>query len=111
MVIIGAYYYNLLLWFPFYFTFIHYGQYASYLSLIVPICLAVGSISFQNLIGLCPSFTHWVSSLLYLLAVIIHWALLEVNKADGHTAVGLYFILVVAGSFIIGGPFAEIGIN
>ena len=111
MVIIGAYYYNLLLWFPFYFTFIHYGQYASYLSLIVPICLAVGSISFQNLIGLCPSFTHWVSSLLYLLAAIAHRALLEVNKADGQTAVGLYFMLVVTGSFIVEGPYAEIGIN
>ena len=72
---VNAYYYNMLLWFPFYFTFIHYGQYASYLSIIAPICLVIGSIFFQNLAKLCPTFTHWVGSLFYLIAVGIQWAL------------------------------------
>ena len=106
-----TYYYNLLLWFPFYFTFIHHGQYASYLSIISPICLVIGNAFFQNLIKLCPSFTHWVSCLFYLMVVVIHWVLLEINKADEAGSISLYFILIVAASFIVGGPYSEITLN
>ena len=73
---ISAYYYNLFLWFPFYFTFIHYEEYASYLSIILPIAYVVGNILFQNLTKLCSTFIHWVCAIFYLMAIGIHWALL-----------------------------------
>ena len=103
---ITTYYYNLLLWIPFYFTFIHYGQYASYLSIVSPICMVLGNVFFQNLVKLCPAFTHWVSCSFYLLTIIIHWALLEVNRADEAGFIGLYFVLIIAASFIVGGPYS-----
>ena len=107
--LLNAYYYNLLLWFPFYFTFIHYDQYATYLSILSPICSVIGSYFYQHLIGLCPTFTHWITTLFCLLATIIHFILTEVNRADESGSVGLYFILITVVSLIIAGPLTEIG--
>ena len=108
---LAAFYYNLLLWFPFYFNLIDYGRYASYLSIIFPICLVLGNVFFQNFIKLCPTFTHWTSSVFHTLTVIINLALFLVNKADENASVELYFCLIIASSFIMGGPYTQIGIH
>ena len=93
----------------FYFNLIDYGRYASYLSIIFPICLILGNVFFQNFVKLCPTYTHWVSSVFHALTVIINLALFLVNKADENASVGLYFCLIIASSFIMGGPYTQIG--
>ena len=77
----------------------------------LPIWIVIGNAFFQNLVKLCPTSTHWVSCLFYLMVVIIHWVLFEVNKTDETSSIGVYFILIVAAGFIVGGPYASLGLN
>ena len=66
--IIG-FYYNILLWYPYYFTFIGYGAYATHLSVITPLLAFAGCLAFESLIKLCPRYSHWfISGLLMVVA-------------------------------------------
>ena len=70
---LGGFYYSVLLWFPFYFTYIGYEEYSNYLSIICPLISFGGSLAFGYLLSFCKSINHWIMSAFLISAIVVHY--------------------------------------
>ena len=96
----GVFYYNLLLWMPFYFANSNYKEAASYLSIISPLFNVIGSFCFEGPMKLCQKYSHWIISFILLLHAIAYYFILEISKTSlqDSSNLGLYFILLSIGN-------------
>ena len=98
-------YYNILLWFPYYFTRIGYASHATNFSVISAFLMFFGCLVFESLIKFCPSYCHWVISALLVGATVFQFQMIfladEPSSAEG---VQTFFLLILAESLCLSGP-------
>lgn len=115
IVAIALCYYNILLWFPYYFSFIGFQDYASYLSIICPISIFFGGIFFESLMKLCARFDKHVTTFLILIFIFTNYCIILIhrNETEGNRnqTVFLYFMSIVLGTLALSGPYNRLFIK
>ena len=76
-VLVVGLYYNMLLWFPYYFTSIGYASHATNLSVISSFMMFFGCLVFESVARLCPNYCHWVISALLIGAAGIQFQMIS----------------------------------
>jgi len=109
MVILSICYYNVLLWYPYYFELIGYNTYSSFFSIVIPISLAFGGMLFENILKKVP---HQINKFMigsiffYFLSNVF---LIIVHRSDEkNDNVIAYFIIVSIGNLGMAGPFNRV---
>ena len=89
-------YYNILMWYPYYFTVVSLNQYGAYITILFPFCYLIGQFLFESLIGYCSSYTNQIMIILLGLLVVDHFCLLSVSYLEQSTGIVIfYFIFTV----------------
>lgn len=73
-------FYNVLLWYPFYFSLISYEQYAFAISVIFSINIVAGTFAFEALLDKCPSSSNRLIIGSFAVFVFLQGCLLLVNR-------------------------------
>ena len=95
----------MLIWFPYYFTEIGYGSYATHLSVITPLLTFAGYLGFESLIKFCPNYSHWLISALLMLAAFCQSQLIPlVSEPDSPSKTNRLFLLIFSSSLCLSGP-------
>lgn len=104
--LLSALYYNILLWFPFYFADIGYEEEAIYLSVLAPTLICVGSLSFECLTSSCLPIKHWIITVFIAVGMTCFFVMLGViNQSKSTQTIMVLFILVFGSNFMLSGPF------
>jgi len=109
MVILSLCYFNVLLWYPYYFELIGYHTYSSFFSIVIPISNTLGGMLFEYILKKVPHLKNKFvigSIFLYFLSNAF---LILVHKSDEQNDnVMTYFIIVIIGNLGLAGPFNRV---
>ena len=98
-------YYNILLWFPYYFTSLGYASYATYLSVIATLLVFFGCLGFESLIKFCPNYSHWFISTLLLITALCQFKMIELaDEPNSSSTISYFFLLIFISSLCFSGP-------
>ena len=100
-----CFYFNILLWFPYYFTSLGYASYATNLSVIAPLLVFFGCLGFESLIKFCPNYSHWFISSLLLASTVCQFQMIDLaDEPDASSAINHFFLLIFVSSLCFSGP-------
>jgi len=109
MVILSLCYFNVLLWYPYYFELIGYHTHSSLFSIVIPISNTIGGMLFEYILKkITRNKNKFVigSIFLYFLSNIF---LILVHRSDEQNDnVMTYFIIVIIGNLGLAGPFNRV---
>lgn len=98
-------YYNMLIWFPYYFTEIDYASYATHLSVITPFLTFFGCLGFESLIKVCQSYSHWFISALLLVSTFCQFQLTWLaEEPNTPSTIKSFLLLIFVSSLCLSGP-------
>ena len=104
MLLIG-FYYNILLWYPYYFTEIGYASYTIHLSVITPLLCFFGCLAFESLIKLCSNYSHWFISALLMVSTFSQFQMIWlVGEPNSSSTVSSFFWWIFVYSLCLSGP-------
>lgn len=105
-------FYNMLTWYPFFFTSIGLGEYSTYISMIPAICFSLAPFIIEPVLKLCERRSDQVLILLFVLNVgAFIWLMILSKHTSDHENVVQFFILIIVQGLVYFGPFARMGLN
>ena len=93
--LIAALYYNILLWFPYYFTVAGYEEYAAYFSMLGSAPIFVGTLFMEHVLNLCPKQRHWFTMVLLVVTAGVQFWILEVGKQGQSTETIVLLVVLI----------------
>ena len=98
-------FYNMIAWYPYFFTAIGFPSYAAYLSIVPSLFYFLVPFVFEPLVSRCENKANYIIIILHFLNLCIYgWLALLGHQISDPGNVSLLFVLIVAQGIIFAGP-------